>query len=370
MLTSELQEQMYELLQTHVIEVLLTIQNHGQHFFCTKDPSFFKTQVSPLPADTETMYYVYDYVTENILRLEFQYIDQFVYDLRERADNNVYKTAKRLKKDPVALSEFATRVVEDLKQCTCGQDGCEQEHVLTSLQTIEKICTALEVDVNILTIAEDTKSIKLNVPLNEQFTQTKQEKIQQELDTFNNNESLNNGNMDRASEITTLSQIEEFDPGIANNFIFPPSVNLEQIDQLVRARNILRIQCTPDRILHIISNNIYTSVESKILMLAFNANSEEEVYDAKNIEDYKIILMSFIRSKVTQEKVNIENEFKAYATQGSNIDHSEIDSIKEYLDGIATDYSIFDGKVNIKDMVMTTWPSILAPNPFEVVLNG
>lgn len=366
MLTLELQQQMYELLRTHVIEVLLTIQNHGQHFFCTKDLSYFQSSIAALPADSDTVFYVYDYVSENILRLETKYIEQFVYDLREREENNVLKTAKRLKKDPVALSEFATRVVDELKQCTCGSVECEKEHILTSLQTIEKICNALEVDANILTFVEDTKLVKLNVPLNEQFTHTKNEKPQLDI---KNIKALNT-DMDKITEMTTLTQLEEFDPGIANNFVFPPSVNLEQVDQLVRARNILQIRCTPDRILEIISKNIYTSVESKILMLAFNANSEEEVYDLKNIEDYKIVLMTYIRDKVAREKINIENEFKAYAEQGSNIDHSEIDSIKEYLDGIATDYSIFDGKVNIKDMVMTTWPSILAPNPFESVLNG
>ena len=100
---------------------------------------------------------------------------------------------------------------------------------------------------------------------------------------------------------------------------------------------------------------------TKKIMWIFDIYNPEQL---KDINFCKKQMMKLIKWHVEKEKANIDKEFESYKKEDNAIPDEEITAIKDFLDQVAEDYSIFSDQEIPYDLIYYCWPPILAPNPF------
>lgn len=100
---------------------------------------------------------------------------------------------------------------------------------------------------------------------------------------------------------------------------------------------------------------------TKKIMWIFDIYNPEQL---KDINFCKKQMMKLIKWHVEKEKANIDKEFESYKKEENAIPDEEITAIKDFLDQVAEDYSIFSDQEIPYDLIYYCWPPILAPNPF------
>lgn len=98
-----------------------------------------------------------------------------------------------------------------------------------------------------------------------------------------------------------------------------------------------------------------------------------DIFDSEQLKDLNFCkkqMMKLIKWHVEKEKKNIDLEFESYKKEDNSIPDDEIVAIKEFLDQVADDYSIFTDQEIPYDLIYYCWPPILAPNPFVAFLNN
>lgn len=103
------------------------------------------------------------------------------------------------------------------------------------------------------------------------------------------------------------------------------------------------------------------NLETKKLMLILDISEPEKLKDLNFCKDQ---MMKLIQKHVEKEKINIDKEFEEYKKDDADIPDEEIKNIKEFLNSVAEDYSIFTDQEIPRDIIYYCWPPILAPNPF------
>jgi hypothetical protein len=102
------------------------------------------------------------------------------------------------------------------------------------------------------------------------------------------------------------------------------------------------------------------NLETKKIMLILG------IFDVNKVKDLdycKEQMMKLIRKHVEKEKSALDKEFAEFNQDTESVS-DEVSSIKEFLDTVAEDYSIFKDQEIPKDLILYCWPPILAPNPF------
>lgn len=102
------------------------------------------------------------------------------------------------------------------------------------------------------------------------------------------------------------------------------------------------------------------SIETKKIMLILDISDPEKLKDLDYCKDQ---MMKLIKKHVEKEKLALDKEFAEYNQEVDTISE-EITSIKEFLNIVAEDRSIFQDQEIPKDLILYCWPPILAPNPF------
>ena len=110
-----------------------------------------------------------------------------------------------------------------------------------------------------------------------------------------------------------------------------------------------------------IFSNKTLSLETKKIMLILDILEPEKLAD---LEYCKAQMMKLIRKHVEKEKKALDKEAAAYENKDSESILEEVNSIKEFLNIVAEDWSIFQDQEIPKDLILYCWPPILAPNPF------
>lgn len=84
--------------------------------------------------------------------------------------------------------------------------------------------------------------------------------------------------------------------------------------------------------------------------------------DVTKIKEY---VLEALKDAVKKEKENITAEFQSYNQNEppkESVEQTELNYVLEFLDGVAKDMSIFDGRHTIEE-ILNAWPSLLQPSP-------
>lgn len=114
--------------------------------------------------------------------------------------------------------------------------------------------------------------------------------------------------------------------------------------------------------------NIHKKCDTKtiMLMLFFDFDNELDVYNPSNLNIIKSKYIEIIKNKIDFEKTAIDEEFNKLKSEYPDLDESESSSVKQFLDEIINNLSDLDNCTTI-DSVISNWPDILTPNPFDVI---
>jgi hypothetical protein len=145
------------------------------------------------------------------------------------------------------------------------------------------------------------------------------------------------------------------------------SVTIKDVIVCLKTIELLNITLSDKQISNFLQNTIGLSLINKVLILFLDISDISELNTPSNLELFKQKYINLINQKVEKEKIVIEEEFNKLKIEFDELNSDEVNCMKDNLDTIKNDYSIFDNKTDIIDMVFTSWPSILAPNPFQMV---